>query len=77
MTGFVGPRGVAAFRTIVLRSAVKLESVGLKSRGGSKRALAIRELGLKRNATYDEVLVALDQAIEDAKAALQPGDVVP
>jgi hypothetical protein len=49
---------------IVLRSAVKLEKRGMRrSRGPSAKAIAIKELQLRRNATHDEVIEAIGKKL--------------
>lgn len=41
------PKSMDFFRLCLLLSAVKLEAAGIKSRGGSKTALAKREFNIK------------------------------
>jgi hypothetical protein len=65
--------GILLFRLMALRGRVKLEGLGLKSRGGSVTAMVKRELGVKGN--RDKVLEALEKAIKQAEADLQPGDI--
>jgi hypothetical protein len=48
-----------------LKGAIKLEKKGLRRRGQSAKAIAIAELGLKKNSTHDEVIEALQKKIDD------------
>jgi hypothetical protein len=60
------PEGIAAYRLIVMKSAVKLESKGMKmSRGRNITAQARRELGLKARAPHAEVIAALEAKIKE------------
>jgi hypothetical protein len=65
--------GIPLFRLMSLRGRVRLEGLGLKSRGGSVTALVKRELGVKGN--RDKVLEALEEAIKKAEADLKSGDI--
>lgn len=52
------------FHFIALRGAVKLEKLGMhRSRKPSAKAIAIKELQLKRNSSYDEVIAALSKRL--------------
>ena len=59
---------VEVSRLLALRGAVKLESVGLKSRGGSRRMLACRKLGISTKTTHEEVIKRLSTVIDAAIA---------
>jgi hypothetical protein len=55
--------GIAFFRLLQLRGAVKLEKVGIKSRGGSVRKLAATECGMKPTTKIDDVIAELESRI--------------
>lgn len=57
---------IQVYRLCALRGAVKLEAKGLQRRGKSAKSIAIQELGLKRNATHEEVIAALQAKIEES-----------
>ena len=57
---------VQFFHICALKGAVKLESKGLKRRGESAKSIAIKELGLKRNSSFEEVIAALETKIEES-----------
>lgn len=56
--------GVGVFQLVAQRAAVKLEKLGMTRRGPSITSLLKKQYGLKRSATYDEVLARLNQDIE-------------
>lgn len=63
---FVTGKGIALFRLIALKSALKLESVGLRaSRGVNARKLAKAETGLKTN-DYAKLIAAVEAKIAEA-----------
>jgi hypothetical protein len=75
MTTFTG-KGVDLFRWTAVRGALKLEAKGIRVRSGRKVAPQIKqELGLRKSASLDELLAAVDQKIEDIKAQIAPGDI--
>jgi hypothetical protein len=53
----------------VWRGQVRMEKAGLKNRGGSVRLRAAQHLGLKRNASHDEVIAELTKRIDACKVA--------
>lgn len=53
------------FRLKTLRSAVKLETLGMKRRGTSAMKIVKTELGLKLSTKGVDVLAALDARIEE------------
>ncbi len=59
------PEQIAMFRLLSLKSALKLECLGMKRRGQSAYAIVKAELGLKGN--KKSVLEQLEQIIEEAK----------
>lgn len=67
---------MAFYRLLTLKQAVSLEGLGMRPLGRrSATALAKRELGLGRNTPRERVLEMVELAIEEARAALQPGDI--
>lgn len=66
------PDGIAFYRLASMKSAVKLESKGMKmSRGRSITPMARKEFGLKARAPHSEVIAAIEakmQEMMDAKA---------
>ena len=60
----IGESGTIRFHFVALRSAVKLEKLGMKrSRSPSAKTIAIKELQLPRNSNYDQVISALNQKL--------------
>jgi hypothetical protein len=59
------PQQIAMFRLLSLKSALKLECLGMKRRGQSAYAIVKAELGLKGN--KKSVLEQLEQIIKDVK----------
>lgn len=58
------PSGMIRFHWVQLRAAVKCEKLGMRhSSGRSAKAAAARELGLKRNTTYDDVIAAINKKL--------------
>lgn len=55
---------IAFFRLMALRSAVKLEMLGMRRRGESARSIAARELGLPKTARAQTVYDALTAVID-------------
>lgn len=67
---FDTPQGIAAYRLIVMKAGVKLESKGMRmSRGRNTTALARKELGLKARAPHAEVIAALEKKIAEISQA--------
>ena len=56
-------KAIAIYRLAVLRSAVKLEVLGMTRRGRSATTIVKKELGLKRSLKSIEVLAVLDYTI--------------
>lgn len=56
---------ITRFSWLSLKHSVKLESKGLRFRGGSRTALAKRRLGLKRTAKLEEIIQAIDAKIKE------------
>lgn len=61
--------GIALFRLLAMRSAVRLEAKGIRTVRWSVTAQAMRELGCKRK----EVLAKLDALIESKGAEVRAG----
>lgn len=56
--------GTIRFHWLALRSAVKLEKLGMKrSHSPSAKTIAIRELKLHRNSNYDDVISAISMKL--------------
>jgi hypothetical protein len=68
-----GP-SIAVYRLIVLRSALRLEKLGMKRRGRSALAIVKEEFGLKGN--RDSVYEQFDRIVNDAIAADQADNEV-
>lgn len=72
---FSTPEAINRFQLAAVKSALKLEKVGLKSRGGSIRKGWAIKLGMKQNAKIDDVIAKvqelLDEAATDPKAQPQ------
>lgn len=58
------PQQIAHYRLMALRSAVKLEMLGMRRRGESARSIAARELGLPKTARAQAVYDALTEALK-------------
>jgi hypothetical protein len=57
-------------RFVSLRGMLKLESVGMKTRGGSLRPRLADEFGLKPRAPYATYIAAVQLKIDFCKAAV-------
>lgn len=55
--------GIAVFQLLAVRGALKLEKLGMKSRGGSIRKGWALRLGLKANAKHDEVIAEINRRL--------------
>jgi hypothetical protein len=75
MSTVITGAGIPLYRLMVLRGGVKLEAKGFHTRGRSFTAIVKKELGLKRNASRDIVLAALDLAIAAQETKLEPDDI--
>jgi hypothetical protein len=73
-TTFTGA-GVDVFRWLSVRAQLRLEKVGMKSRGGPLRPRLAGPLGLKPRDSHDKYIEAVDAKIAEAEGRLQPGDV--
>ncbi len=56
MTMLAGSNAVAYARFASLKGALKLESVGMKTRGGSLRPKLAKEFGLKPRDSFDKYI---------------------
>lgn len=63
MTRLIGSDQTIRFHFIALRSAVKLEKLGMTRRGPSAKSIAIKELQLPWNSNYDAVIEALTKKL--------------
>lgn len=65
VTAIEGSDQISLARLMTLKQAVRLEATGMRhSSGKSMRKVACTELGLVRNASYDDVIGALAKEIE-------------
>ena len=53
------------FRLLSLRGMLRLEKVGMKTRGGALRPKICNEFGLKKNAPHDEFIAAINRIIQE------------
>ena len=59
-----GADDIARVQLVAVRGALKLEKLGMKSRGGSiRKGWAVR-LGLKASAKHDEVIAEITRRLE-------------
>jgi hypothetical protein len=70
----VGAEQVAYGRLAAIKAALKMEKVGLKTRGGALRPKIAAEFGLKPRASYDvyiaEIQKRMDAALTKRQTAL-------
>jgi hypothetical protein len=69
-TGYIAntPESIETMRLIHLKSALSLESKGMKAARGPKlRKPTAIAMGLKSNASYDEVIKAIKDKLEERK----------
>lgn len=59
------PEGIARFRLIALKGAVRLEALGMKRRGPSARSIAAKELGVPARTSCDRLIFLLTQRIAE------------
>lgn len=70
MTTVETAQGIDLFRLCAIRGALKLEKLGMKhSRLGKIRKPVAIQMGLKPNADYDTVIKAVQDRIDQLKAA--------
>lgn len=65
MSTLVGADQTNRFHLITLKSAIKLEKLGMTRRSRSAKAIAIEELGLPKHSTHDEVIAAIVKKLEE------------
>lgn len=61
------PEGINAYRLASIRAALRLESVGMKTRGGALRPKIAKELGLRPRDSYATFIKELDTRIAASK----------
>ncbi len=61
--------GIEIFTWLALRGALRLESVGLKRRGPSARALACQRLGLPSRTKIPALLLAVAAKVRELETA--------
>lgn len=69
MTMVNTPAGIAYARLLSVRGMLRLEKIGLKSRGGALRPRLAAELGLKPRDSYDLFISTIDAKLAIALAA--------
>lgn len=62
-----GKASISIYRLASMKGAVRLESLGMKSRGGSRTALMRKELGLKARAPHADVIKAIENKIAELR----------
>ncbi len=64
MTTITGTSGMIRFHWIQLRAALKCEKAGMRhSSGRSARALVAKELQMKRNSSFDDLIAAINKKL--------------
>ena len=58
---------IAIFQLLAVKGALRLESLGMKSRGGSIRKGWALHLGLKPSAKHAEVIAEIERRVQAAK----------
>lgn len=78
-TVLAGPTAVAYGRMAALKGALKLESLGMKTRGGALRPRLAKEFGLPARADYSSYiavcLAKMDEYLEIRRQELAPPTV--
>lgn len=64
MTVISTPSGIAAARLLSLRGMLRMEKIGMKSRGGALRPRIAAELGLKARDSHDTFIAAIEKKLE-------------
>ena len=59
------PAGISRFRLVSLRGMLRLESIGMKTRGGALRPRLAKEFGLSARAPHKEFISAIDKKLEE------------
>lgn len=54
------PAEIAAFRLLSLRGMLRMEKVGMKTRGGALRPRIAAEMNLKPRDSYEQYIAAID-----------------
>jgi hypothetical protein len=68
MTTISTPNGIAFARLASLKGMLKLEKVGLKTRGGALRPRIAAELGLKKSDSHDKFIAEIQSRMDKALA---------
>lgn len=63
--------GITLFRLLALRGMVRMESHGMKTRGGAIRPRIAEELGLRARATYADFLNRIEELIAAIKSDIK------
>lgn len=76
MTMVNTPDGVEYFRLASLKQQLKLENLGMKSRGGAIRPRIAKEFGLNPLASYASYIDIVEQRMEALRAKLTAAGAV-
>jgi len=61
------PAGIEIFRLRSLIGRIRMESVGMKSRGGSTRTIVAKQLGLRPRIPHLDLIKILEEKIEELR----------
>lgn len=64
MTSLTTPKAIAAYRLASLRAMLRMEKIGLKTRGGALRPRIAEELGLRPRDSYDLYIATITEMLE-------------
>lgn len=64
-------KGIEVYQLLVVKSALELEKLGLRSRGGSIRKGWALRFQLPANATRDDVIEAIEAQLESLRPKVQ------
>ena len=67
------PESISYFRLASLKGMLKLEKVGMKTRGGALRPRIAAEFGLKARDSHDKFITKIEQLMEEALKAKANG----
>lgn len=70
---FDTPESINFFRLCSLRGMLKLEKIGMKTRGGALRPRIAAEFGLKPRDSHDKFIAKIQSLIDEAHERKQDG----
>lgn len=74
MTTITETSGMIRFHWIQLRAALKCEKLGMKhSSGKSARAVVAKELGMKRNSSFDDLIAGINKKLGESYETVEVG----